>query len=329
MSKYRTFKRGNFSIMNNVDTLAESSVSKMSGFEYFTIKNIYLDKEGLPCDFKLGKLISDTSVYGLVYDVFCGDFMETDESKYILKRIIYKSDSPIYSNIKPVMFIKKLENEFSIQEKASIAGICDKIVLAYKLMPKNYLIPRAITTIEGGFVMRKYKSTLFEQLVNLPSLDIGVGLIAQALELIKKLLCCQIVHKDLHSGNFMIDETGSLKIIDFGLAKNFGISPEYFKKSDVDDILEKSKYIDDKDIIDVRDFNFFRDVIGTSQIIYSPLYDLDNFHMTLQRITSRISGLDSAIDPLIFKTRKEIMQIATVIYLERTKPLRRNNMNNN
>lgn len=71
-----------------------------------------------------------------------------------------------------------------------------------------------------GFIMEKYHKTLLDLLKENIPLNEKYKLLDKAFHLLEKLhYYCDIIHKDAHLTNFMMNDKNELKLIDFGLSK--------------------------------------------------------------------------------------------------------------
>lgn len=115
----------------------------------------------------------------------------------------------------PKVKINSIEEEFDFQEKVNEIGI---------RTPRNVMMVRNTETREDFIIMEKIKGNSIGDITDLKSNFFTPESYNHKLffknltEMIEKMHENRIYHRDLHSGNVMIDEKGDPVIIDFGAA---------------------------------------------------------------------------------------------------------------
>lgn len=109
-------------------------------------------------------------------------------------------------------------NEFVCLQKLNDSGITPKIYDAYVCLPHNKTINDVSQSdVIYGYVMEKFDLTLLDFLKNEANKDVD-GYANQILTILKVLTRYKILHRDFLASNFMVNNQGTIKIIDFGLA---------------------------------------------------------------------------------------------------------------
>jgi len=129
------------------------------------------------------------------------------------KSIIYKTCNERNCDYVAKVENKNLnfENETSCQIKASLLGISPKIYEIWYCKGKTVFI---MDKLEG--------KTLEEYLSTQNDLEKKRKMIRKALQTLHLLHQNGILHGDVHSGNFIVEENEDIYVIDFGDAKDFG-----------------------------------------------------------------------------------------------------------
>lgn len=248
-------------VLKNYNSKINTKISNKDK-KYYNVKQILYGPKGKPFDFVLVDIDNEIAAgkQGTVYESCI-----KDNCNYILKKYIYKN----VSNLEE--YEKDFLNEIKLHNKAAMNELTDYIVLAYKIIESNQL--------EFGYIMKKYTKTLRDYLSKSNnSLTDKQDMIDKACLIIKKLNEIQICHGDAHLDNFMIDEKGELKIIDFGSAKEIKLEDTECLEREFDqlrqNIIESNVsrisgyvfYTKTKSLTDIIDNYHKQDIVSISDI---------------------------------------------------------------
>jgi serine/threonine protein kinase len=179
--------------------------------------------DGCDTDYRIGDQLGKQSANGKVYQSCCDENgVPLESCKHITKTVSFDR------YITPETFMK----EVGLQYNASLHHIAPKI---FKV---------TMSDTEGRIVMEKLEYTLKDALkvVNGDQSKIE-SLAVLAVKVLNELHRIGIVHNDAHLNNFMIDQKGFVKMIDFGEADSTELNDkmkkedyywitDYFKKTD-------------------------------------------------------------------------------------------------
>ncbi|KHL93252.1 hypothetical protein QW71_24250 [Paenibacillus sp. IHB B 3415] len=246
----------------------------------------------------------------------CRDLNSEDDEKVALK-ILSGNDNEILQ-----AFFKRETEALTLCEHPSIVKIFDS---GYDDDTRKYWI--SLEYIEGD--------TLEEKLRNPSDDNITIQLLLEICDAVASAHSKDIIHRDLKPSNIMIDSTGSVKIVDFGISKiktaiqdgatvrGFG-SPPYTSPEQID--LQDA---DQKSDIYSLGVIFFRMLSGrtpnASEDLIKQLLGSDLQEEYIQIISKMVSFNKEDRYPSVLHFKRELMRLAkkyhkntTILYVQPT-----------
>jgi len=205
-------------------------------------------------DYRIGKRIGKASLEAKVYNSCCDEkHIDIENCKYVTKIVTFdRYNTP-----------QNFMNEIELQLKVS------KINLA----PRIVKIDR--TEKEGSIVMEKFKYTLKDLLLDICNIENNTlveEIAIKTANLLNEVHKIGILHNDAHLYNFMLDENGSIKLIDFGKSTQLDSITKKMAKEDYYWITDYLLVTDEHK--DVKCINFFANKVAEQRDINLTHFDI-------------------------------------------------------
>lgn len=151
------------------------------------------------------------------------------------------------------------------------------------------------------YAMEYVKGTNLRQLMRRGGLNARqlLPIVTQVCEALQYAHGNGVVHRDVKPANILIDEAGTVKVADFGLAKKLGLDPEGHTLTSASDALGTPDYIAPEAMSHNREVDHRADIYSLGVMLYEML--TGQVPKGAWELPSRAAGADTRLDAVVSK----------------------------